>query len=95
MKVENMTSDKGNKVANQFIISEQTDQGLKVCFQSYKNRICEYRNGKLYLNGDMWDYSNTTRKHFKQFINEYTPFTYEDKEQWIEFIKNSDKIEVV
>lgn len=94
MKVENMTSPNGNKVANQFLLYEEEG----VTFQSYKSGIATILDVTpkiLLLYDDMWDYSNTTRKYFKQFINEYTPFNYVDKQQWLKEIKENDLIEVV
>lgn len=96
MKVENMTSEKGNKVANQFIIHGSN----YVTFQSYESIIATHKDNEidkpcLSLVADWWDYSNTTRKYFEQFINEYTPFTYDNKAQWLKEIENNDLIEVV
>ena len=93
MNVENIENGKGNKVANQFII---TDTNKKV-FQSYTTKIVTLDNikGELVLNSDWWDYSNTTRKYFKQFINEQTLFNYEDKQQWLKEINKNDLIKVV
>ncbi len=88
MKIENL-----NGYVNQFIITD----GFQIAFQSYKSLIATYDFTKkdfLQLNGDMWDYSVTTRRHFKSFINDYTPFTYECKAQWLKEIKTNDKIEV-
>ena len=46
MRVANMTSNKGNKIANQFVID--TDEG--VYFQSYKSIIAFCNNdGKVTL----------------------------------------------
>ena len=53
---------------NQFIIENKHN----VFFQSYDS-VCARYNKKthtLYVNKD-YDYSNTTRKHFYIFINEY------------------------
>ena len=102
MKVENIVNSKGNTVANQFIIK---DTG-KITFQSYKSEIATLKDNItdnalttgwniLALKGEMWDYSSTTRKYFKQFINEETPFTYENKAQWLKEIENNNNIEVV
>ena len=49
----------------------------------------------LTLYSNMWDYSVTPRRHFKAFINEYTPFNYENKQQWLKEIANNDKIQVI
>ena len=68
MKVENMTSPKGNKVANQFIITD--DIGNKY-FQSYKSIIAKiYTDGKVYLDSTFWDWSVTTAKYRREFLNE-------------------------
>lgn len=68
--------------ANQNVV---TIQGEQKTFISYDSTIADYdiQNRILYLYGDMWDYSSTTRKYFKKFINEYTQFTYIDKKQFL------------
>lgn len=71
MKVQNMTSDKGNIIANQFIIE---DEG-KICFQSYDSMIVtiDYRNETIIV-GKNWDYSITTGKYRNMFMKDYTRF---------------------
>jgi hypothetical protein len=70
MKVQQMTNDKGNKVANQFIIfdSEFT------AFQSYDSIIVKtvWEGGKrqVYLDEEYWDYSKTTSKYRNLFLGE-------------------------
>jgi len=69
MKVQNMTSSRGNPVPNQFIISD----GFCEYFQSYKSIIVkrEYHHPiKTYLDADTWDYSVTTGKYRNQFLGE-------------------------
>lgn len=66
MRVENMTSARGNKVANQFIIN---DNGAEY-FQSYRSIIAKKSQGKIYLDAYYWDYSTTTGKYRNQFLNE-------------------------
>ena len=66
MKVENMISPNGNKVANQFII---TDNGNEY-FQSYRSIIAKRSKGKTYLDNYYWDYSTTTGKYRNKFLNE-------------------------
>ena len=46
----------------------------------------------LHLNSDMWDYSNTTRKYFKKFINDFTNLTYDTKAKFLSLIDSSDNI---
>jgi len=68
MKVKNMTSTKGNKIANQFII---TDDNNDMTFQSYDSCIAKkIHNGLIYLDEYYWDYSVTTGKYRNQFLGE-------------------------
>ena len=67
MQVENVTSTRGNKVPNQFII---TDNNGDEYFQSYKSIIAKRSKGKIYLDAYYWDYSATTGKYRNQFLNE-------------------------
>ena len=69
MKVKNMTSAKGNKIANQFII---TDDNNNEYFQSYRSIIAK-RDGdsyQIYLDEYFWDYSVTTGKYRNEFLGE-------------------------
>mgnify|MGYP003136164539 FL=1 len=66
MRVENMTSARGNKVANQFIINDKGEE----YFQSYRSIIAKKSQGKIYLDEYYWDYSTTTGKYRNQFLNE-------------------------
>jgi len=71
MKVKNMTSHNGNKVANQFIVDD--GQGNQF-FQSYSTVIVKrYWNAdrlQVVLDRDAWDYSVTTGKYRNLFLNE-------------------------
>lgn len=73
MKVENMTSRQGNKIANQFLIKGATHYGIIGCFfQSYSS-IIAFRpaNGNaITLDRNKWDYSKTTGKYRNQFLGE-------------------------
>lgn len=72
MKVQNMTSRSGNKVANQFIIEDQN----KTYFQSYnttivkKTILCDQTKPMLIELDPNWDYSTTTGKYRNQFLGE-------------------------
>ena len=79
--VQNMTSNKGNKIANQFII--YTTEGS--IFQSYNSTIVKIENGKTYLDINKWDYSKTTGKYRNIFLNE-------NKKQTEEKIKSGEYI---
>ena len=80
-KTTNMISNKGNKIANQFII--YTTEGS--IFQSYNSTIVKIDNGKTYLDINKWDYSKTTGKYRNIFLNE-------NKKQTEEKIKNGEYI---
>ncbi len=71
MKVENIESNNGNKIANQFVITDDQDNKY---FQSYKSIIVKkgYENNKygVYLDQKYWNYSNTTGKYRNIFLNE-------------------------
>lgn len=66
MKVVNMTSNNGNKIANQFIV--YTDKGRM--FQSYNSNIAFVDNQGNVTLGKNWDYSVTTGKYRNQFLGE-------------------------
>ena len=71
MKVENIESNNGNKIANQFII---TDDNGNQYFQSYNSMIVkkDYEGDqvKIYLDQKYWNYSNTTGKYRNIFLGE-------------------------
>lgn len=78
MKVQNMMSNKGNKIANQFIIKTNFTDG-DICstevFQSYDSAIVKidnYNNGtyQVTLDSTYWDYSVTTSKYRNKFLRE-------------------------
>lgn len=57
-------------------------------FYSYGSYICSYNKDthELTLNNDMWDYSNTTRKYFKKFLEEYTAIPYINKSKFVKML---------
>jgi capsid portal protein len=78
MKVKNMTSEKGNKIANQFIIEEHG--GIKgnfikrETFQSYESIIAIKTTWQdeieIELDKNYWNYSRTTGKYRNIFLQE-------------------------
>jgi len=66
MKITNLTSNKGNKIANQFQIQSEN----AIYFQSYDSIIVKIEGGKTYLDPIYWDYSKTTGKYRNQFLRE-------------------------
>lgn len=74
--VENMQSNSGNDIANQFVIETKSRNYRRVFLQSYNSLICckEYPKGPgkpvTYLDKERWDYSVTTGKYRNIFLNE-------------------------
>lgn len=67
MKVRNLEGIRGTVVRNQFIINE----GHKTWFQSYNSIIVEIdREYQKITIGCDWDYSRTTAKYLKVFLNQ-------------------------
>ncbi len=73
IKIENMKSNKGNKVPNQFIC--QTNDGMY--FQSYQTVIAFVPaiSGRPILLGPKWNCSRTTSKYRTIFLDESTKET--------------------
>lgn len=66
MKVSNMISNSGNKIANQFEIL--TDKAR--FFQSYNSIIAKIDDdNNITLDSHYWDYSRTTSKYRNMFLN--------------------------
>lgn len=68
MNVQNMVSNNGYSIPNQFIIYD----GQGNCFfQSYRSIIVKLSNdGKIYLDKYKYKYSQTTGKYRNLFLNE-------------------------
>lgn len=84
MKVINMTSKRGNKVANQFIICENG----KEIFQSYNSIIAIRDNTGITLDERYWDYSKTTGLYRNQFLGESKAETQKKIDQGIYKLAN-------
>ncbi len=72
MKVDNMRSVNGNKVANQFTVEGEHYGQSGLFFQSY-NSVIAFRpaNGScITLDRGAWDYSVTTGKYRNMFLGE-------------------------
>ena len=79
--VDRHLQTKGNKIANQFIIS--TDNGMQYV-QSYDSIIVKYEpsfnsdiKAKIVLDKTYWNYSVTTSKYRNKFLDETTKQTKE------------------
>ena len=94
MKVQNMTSNKGNKIANQFIVTTDNEE----YFQSYKSMIAKKvtnyffnyteKETKVYLDETYWNYSVTTSKYRNIFLNETTKETQKKIKQGVYILTN-------
>jgi hypothetical protein len=80
MKVSNIVNNRGNIVANQFIIEDDK----ATYFQSYKSIIVKIERvsvgdntmlTRTILDHVYWNYSRTTSKHRSTFLNESTKET--------------------
>ena len=65
MNVENMVSNRGNYIPNQFIITD--DEGRDI-FQSYETIIAIKDKGKITLDNNALEYSRTTSKYLYLFL---------------------------
>lgn len=86
MEIKNMTSARGNKVANQFIL----EYGLNItAFQSYDTLIAVYIHDIDTMYIDEERYSNTTSKYLNLFKKEFSPLhiEYLDNEELHKIIK--------
>ena len=84
MKVSNIVNNRGNIVANQFLIID----GNKTYFQSYRSIIVKIENGQIMLDPVYWNYSRTTSKHRSTFLNESTKETQKKIESGVYVFEN-------
>ena len=73
MKVENIINNRGNRVANQFKITDFDNNGdvKRISFQSYDSECCriDYNEGNVVVTfGRDYNYSNTTLRHLYGFL---------------------------
>ena len=64
--IYNIKNERGNTVANQFLIIEGTDY----TFTSYRTTIATLKasSGVMFLNESVFDYSRTTTRHFLNYL---------------------------
>ena len=83
-----MTSSKGNKIANQFII--HTPEATY--FQSYQSIIIKttFEEGKrvVYLDEYYWNYSKTTSKYRNSFLGENSKIVEEKVKNGVYLLTN-------
>lgn len=98
MKVTNITNNKGNKVANQFIVYDDNNNKY---FQSYDSIIVKISNfiknekglplSSITLDEKYWNYSVTTSKYRNIFLEETTKETQRKIDKGIYHLANLNK----
>lgn len=96
LKLDNFVKVKVEQLENknQFVIfyKDNTTGRDIIAFQSYKTLIAIYSNITLYVNWRYWDYSKTTLKHLKMFVDRYTCFDYENKQHFLKLITQHPRV---
>ena len=93
MKVRNITSANGNKIANQFEIMD--NENNIIYFQSYKSIIVKHdmNLNQVYLDSYFWDYSTTTSKYRNIFLGEKKKETQKKIKEGVYILTNLNKVE--
>jgi len=93
MKVRNITSNNGNKIANQFEIMD--NENNIIYFQSYKSIIVKHdmNLNQVYLDSYFWDYSTTTSKYRNIFLGEKKKETQKKIKEGVYILTNLNKVE--
>ena len=91
MKVRNITSSNGNKIANQFEIID--NENNIIYFQSYKSIIVKHDMdlNQVYLDSYFWDYSTTTSKYRNIFLGEKKKETQKKIKEGVYILTNLNK----
>ena len=86
MRVKNMKSNNGNRVPNQFIITDEEHN--TITFQSYNSEIVriDYSNETITIFPD-YDYSVTTARYRNKFMRDYC-FRGMDNKKGFEYYMN-------
>ena len=91
MKVRNLTSTNGNKIANQFEIID--NENNIIYFQSYRPIIVKHdmNLNQVYLDSYFWDYSTTTSKYRNIFLGEKKKDTQKKIKEGVYILTNLNK----
>ena len=91
MKVRNLTSTNGNKIANQFEIID--NENNIIYFQSYRSIIVKHdmNLNQVYLDSYFWDYSTTTSKYRNIFLGEKKKDTQKKIKEGVYILTNLNK----
>ncbi len=89
--VKNLRSNNGNKVPNQFEITQRKKDSTKYIFQSYSTVIAqiEYKNNnrKIIFDTDALNYSRTTNRYLYKFMKSKFHFSTMNRKKIDELIK--------
>ena len=82
----NIKNERGNAVANQFLMIEGTDY----TFTSYQTTIATLKAGSavMFLNNSVFDYSRTTTRHFLNYLENVLTAEKPTRKQVENWIKN-------
>lgn len=87
VKVRNLKSPKtGREVPNQFIIGLGAEC---VMFQSYNVVVAKKEKNQIILDENYWDYSRTTLKYLKIFLNDWCLLNINSKKDIEKLIKEN------
>lgn len=89
----NMLSSEILKNDKNFLVIKENYSNFTslVKFYSYKSLIAVYdKNSKILNITNLWDYSQTTLKQFKNFINNFTCFDYKTKKEFAKIIQKEN-----
>lgn len=89
----NMTNDNQKPIANQFILIGAYGGEECIAFQSYKSVCAVFiKQTNTLILGKHWDFSPTTTRYLKKFINEFTTFVYDNKRQFFSCVMTDNDI---
>lgn len=92
MAIINLKTASGNIAQNQFIVTD----GAMFTFHSYESIICVYHRPSATIVVDKkWNYSNTTRRYFYQFLREYTGHNVRSKKDFLQLVKTNNLITLI
>lgn len=69
LEINNMVSNAGNNIANQYEVNIYTEKGLFQAFYSYKSLIAIKVGGEIIVITHNYNYSKTTGKYRNAFLN--------------------------
>lgn len=84
IRVEYFYNRGTNPVANQVVVIN----GDEITFFSYNTKICVLKDGYIVFL-DKYDFSRTTKKYFKQFLDRYSKDKCLPKKEFEQFVEDN------